>query len=143
MLAMGELANCARCDKVFVKTTRSICSDCVKEDEKQFQIVYDFLKKRENRRATIPEIVEATGVNEDVILQFVKDKRLRSTQFPNLSYPCERCGEPIARGKICVNCTDEISSDLRHQQEVEQVKRRNEQEEKQKAQTYYTRSRKN
>ncbi len=139
---MGELANCARCDKVFVKTTKSICPDCVKEEEKQFQIVYNFLKKRENRQATIPEIVEATEVKEEIILQFVKDNRLRSSQFPNLSFPCERCGEPIASGKICERCKNDLSSDLRHQQEVEQVKRRNEKEEKQKAQTYYTRSRK-
>ncbi|WP_208587466.1 TIGR03826 family flagellar region protein [Gracilibacillus suaedae] len=137
---MGELANCARCDKVFVKITKSICPDCVKEDEKLFQIVYDFLKKRENRRATIPEIVEATGVKEDIILQFVKDKRLRSTQFPNISFPCERCGEPIASGKICENCQNELSSDLRYQQEIEQVKQRNEQHEKERTQTYYTRS---
>ncbi|MGP4040735.1 TIGR03826 family flagellar region protein [Gracilibacillus sp. D59] len=140
---MGELANCARCDKVFVQTTNSICPDCIKEDEKQFQIVYDFLKKRENRQATIPEIVEATEVKEDIILQFVKENRLRSSQFPNLSFPCERCGEPIASGKVCENCKNELSSDLRYQQEIEQVKRRNEQEEKQKAQTYYTRSRNN
>ncbi|WP_163578990.1 TIGR03826 family flagellar region protein [Gracilibacillus saliphilus] len=136
---MGELANCARCDKVFVKTNKSICPDCVREDEKQFQTVYDFLKKRENRQATIPEIVEATGVEEDVILQFVKDKRIRSTQFPNLSYPCERCGEPIASGKVCENCRNELTSDLRYQNEIEQVEQKNEQQEKQRAKTYYTR----
>ncbi|SFM23863.1 flagellar operon protein TIGR03826 [Gracilibacillus orientalis] len=140
---MGELANCARCNKVFVKITKSICPDCVKDDEKQFQIVYDFLKKRENRQATIPEIVEATGVKEDIILQFVKDNRLRSSQFPNLSYPCQRCGDPIASGKICENCTNKISSDLRYQQEVERVKQKNEQEQKQIEKTYYTRNRNN
>ncbi|WP_058306682.1 TIGR03826 family flagellar region protein [Gracilibacillus massiliensis] len=137
---MGELANCARCDKVFVKTTKSVCPECIKEDERLFQIVYNFLKKRENRQATIPEIVEATEVKEDLILQFVKDNRLRSTQFPNLSYPCERCGEPIARGKLCDNCTTDISSDLRHEQELQRIKRKNQEEENKKARTYFTRN---
>ncbi|SHM96852.1 TIGR03826 family flagellar region protein [Gracilibacillus kekensis] len=134
---MSELANCARCDKVFVKTTKVVCPECVKEDEKLFQIVYNFLKKRENRQATIPEIVEATEVREDIILQFVKDNRLRSTQFPNLSFPCERCGEPIAQGKLCEGCTSDISSDLRHEQELERIKRRNDNE-KNKVRTYFT-----
>ncbi|UOQ48311.1 hypothetical protein MUN88_20095 [Gracilibacillus caseinilyticus] len=133
---MADLANCDRCDKVFVKTSRSICAECIKEEDKKFQIVYDFIKKRENRQATIPEIVEATGVEEDVILQFVKDKRLRSSQFPNLTYKCERCGNPITKGKICENCSNEITSELRHQQEIEQVNKRVREE---RTRTYFTR----
>lgn len=136
---MAELANCVRCDKVFVKISRAVCPDCVKEEEKQFEIVYNFLKKRENRQATIPEIVEATGVKEETILHFVKENRLRTTQFPNLSYPCERCGRQIARGKICESCNNELNSDLRYEQKIEQIKRRNEQEKKERDKTYYTR----
>lgn len=135
---MGELANCATCDKIFVKVTRDICPDCIKEEDRLFEIVYNFIKKRENRQATIPEIVEATQVDEEVILQFVRDNRLRSTQFPNLSYPCERCGNPIVKGKLCENCTTDISADLRYQQEIEKVQRKNE-EARNKKQTYYTR----
>ncbi|WP_035725790.1 TIGR03826 family flagellar region protein [Gracilibacillus boraciitolerans] len=136
---MADLANCARCDKLFVKSSRSICRDCIKEEDKKFEIVYTYIRKRENRQATILEIVDETGVEEEVILQFVKDNRLRSTQFPNLSFPCERCGEPIAKGKLCASCSNEISSDLRQQQEIEKVKRDNENEEKNRARTYFTR----
>lgn len=135
---MGELANCVKCDSLFVKVTRPICRDCIKEEDRLFNIVYDFLKKRENRKATIPEIVKATDVKEEMILQFVRDRRLRIAQFPHLSYPCERCGEPIASGKLCENCSNEIASELRHQEEIEQVRKRNE-EKKKHSQTYYTR----
>ena len=38
---MGELDNCANCGKLFVKVTRNVCPDCVKEEEKKFQTVYD------------------------------------------------------------------------------------------------------
>ncbi|ENH98389.1 hypothetical protein J416_00339 [Gracilibacillus halophilus YIM-C55.5] len=136
---MGELMNCARCDQLFVKTTKPICQDCIKEEEEKFQIVYNFLRVRDNRKATIPEIVEATDVEEDLILQFVKENRLRPSKFPNLSYPCERCGEPIGSGKICENCSDELSSELHQQEEIEQVKKRNEDEERQRVRTYFTR----
>ncbi|SER40901.1 flagellar operon protein TIGR03826 [Gracilibacillus ureilyticus] len=134
---MAELANCIRCDKLFAKTTRPICQDCFKEDEKKYQIVYNFLKIRKNREATVPEIVEETGVEYDLIMQFVKDKRLRQSQFPNIGYPCERCGKEIGTGKLCDDCVDSIQSDINHHTQVEEVKQRNEKESKKI--TYFTR----
>ena len=134
---MADLANCSRCGNVFVKTTRDICQDCFKEEERQFEIVYNFMKKRVNRQATIPEIVEATGVKEDLIIKFVKEKRLRSAQFPNLTYPCDRCGKEIVEGRLCQACSDDLSGDLKHEHDIEQVRKLNEEREKEKAnQTY-------
>src|SRR5690625_6145315 len=78
---MQELDNCANCGKLFVRTTRTICRECYKEEERQYEIVYNFLKQRANREATIPEIVESTGVKESLIIKFVREKRLRSSQF--------------------------------------------------------------
>ena len=134
---MADLANCSRCGNVFVKTTRDICQDCFKEEERQFEIVYNFMKKRVNRQATIPEIVEATSVKEDLIIKFVKEKRLRSAQFPNLTYPCDRCGKEIVEGRLCQACSDDLSGDLKHEHDIEQVRKLNEEREKEKAnQTY-------
>ncbi|GAA0285708.1 flagellar operon protein (TIGR03826 family) [Gracilibacillus halotolerans] len=132
---MAQLANCTRCGKLYAKTVKDVCPDCVKEYEKMFEIVYTFLRKRENRQATIPEIVEATGVEEKVILQFVKEKRLRQSQFPNLSYPCERCGNPIVEGKLCSSCVGNLQSELEKHQEEDKRKR----EEAAKTRTYFTR----
>ncbi|KAB8139485.1 hypothetical protein F9U64_00180 [Gracilibacillus oryzae] len=136
---MAEIANCERCDKLFAKVTRPICAECVKEEEKKYEIVYKFLKVRENRQATIPEIVEGTGVEHDLILHFVKEKRLRQSQFPNLTYPCERCGKQISKGKICDSCVGEFQSDLHQLDQENQVKQRNLEEEQNKAKTYFTR----
>src|SRR5690625_303533 len=105
---MGELANCENCNAVFVKTVRNICQECFNEEEKAFEIVYRFLMRRKNRQATIMEIVDATGVEENLIIKFIKEKRLRTTQFPNLSYPCEKCGKPINTGKLCNDCSDDM-----------------------------------
>ncbi|GEM01723.1 flagellar operon protein TIGR03826 [Halolactibacillus halophilus] len=134
---MADLANCSRCGNLFVKTTRDICQDCFNEEEKQFEIVYNFMKKRVNRQATIPEIVEATGVKEDLIIKFVKEKRLRTAQFPNLTYPCDRCGKDITEGRLCQACSNDLSGGLKHEHDIEQVKKLNEEREKEKAnQTY-------
>lgn len=134
---MGDLDNCKNCGKLFVRTNSEVCSDCRKEEEKKFQIVYDFMKKRINRQATVQQIVEGTGVEEELIIKFVKEKRLRATQFPNLSYPCEKCGAKIQEGKLCNNCSKQLSDELAYQDKIDQVAARNEQKERERARTYF------
>ncbi|PXW93008.1 flagellar operon protein (TIGR03826 family) [Streptohalobacillus salinus] len=133
---MGQLENCPRCGDLFVKTTRDVCQKCYKEEEEKFDIVYRFMKKRVNREARIPEIVEGTGVEEDLIIKFVKEKRLRVSQFPNMTYPCERCGKEIAEGKLCASCSGELTGDLKQLDSIESIKRQREKEDN-KAQTYF------
>ncbi len=133
---MAELANCSRCGAVFVKTLREICQNCYKEEEKAFQIVYDFLKEQKNREATILEIVDATGVEEELIIKFVKERRLTPKDFPMLAYPCERCGEDITTGHICSNCTEELKQDLAQAKEEERVK--SERKKREKTNIYFT-----
>lgn len=118
---MAELANCSGCGAVYVRRTRDICQDCYKREEEAFQTVYHFLREKENRRATIIEIVEATGVEEKLIIKFVKARRLLPTDFPNLAYPCDRCGENITSGKLCGNCQEELKSDLAILAEEERI----------------------
>lgn len=109
---MAELANCARCGNVFVKTIRDICESCYKEEEKLFEKVYAFIRKKQNRSASLHEVHEATGVPEKVIIRFIKEGRLRTAQFPNLVYSCQACGASISSGKLCKNCVETIKNDL-------------------------------
>src|SRR5690625_3781024 len=117
---MQQLGNCAQCGAVFAKGIRDICQKCYREEEEAFQKVYRFLTKRKNREATIPEIVNQTGVEEELIIKFMKQNRLRASQFPKLSYPCDRCGVAIVEGRLCGSCSSEIQSGLRQHQELEQ-----------------------
>ncbi len=133
---MAELANCSRCGAVYVKTVRDICQDCYREEEEAFQKVYEFLRERKNREATVMEIVEATGVDEELIMKFVKERRLTPKEFPNLSYPCERCGRGITTGKICKNCQQELKQDLEILEREEQIKK--EREERERESVYFT-----
>lgn len=132
---MAELANCIDCNNVFAKTVRDICPTCYKEEEKAFEIVYQFIRKRENREATIAEIVEDTGVEEKIIIKFVKQKRLRTSVFPNLEYLCERCDNKITSGQLCEDCRMEMVKEVFDFQE-EEAKRTL--EEKERINTYYT-----
>lgn len=127
---MNELAHCANCDKVFVKTIRTICQDCYKEEEKMFDKVYAFLRVKENRAATLEEVHKATEVPEQTIIRFVREGRLRTAEFKNLTYPCASCRSPITAGKLCKDCVDQIESDL-------EIAEREAKRQSQRRQTYF------
>jgi flagellar operon protein (TIGR03826 family) len=133
---MGELANCPKCGEIFVKTQfREICQNCWKEEEKAFETVNQFIRKRENWAATIPQVVEATGVEEELLFKFIRTGRLILTKFPNLGYPCDKCGKIIREGKFCVSCKEEFRKELELHEAEEERKRDIERREKQA--TYY------
>ncbi|MGE8206888.1 TIGR03826 family flagellar region protein [Heyndrickxia sp. NPDC080065] len=110
---MAELQNCPRCGTLYVRNSfRDVCEKCYKEEEKKYEIVYTFLKKQENRSATKDIVVEKTGVDEELIFKWIRKGRLQLTRFPNLGYPCAKCGTIIREGKLCTNCISTIQNDL-------------------------------
>ncbi|HZG71722.1 MAG TPA: TIGR03826 family flagellar region protein [Chondromyces sp.] len=110
---MEAVTNCPRCGELFMKNAfREVCAKCAKEEEEHFNQVYRFLRKRENRAATIERIMEVTGVDEELIYKWVRKGRLHPAHFPNLGYPCDRCGAVITKGKMCVRCVEELQNDL-------------------------------
>lgn len=114
-----------------MKTVRDICHECFKEEEKMFNKVYTYMRVKENRSATIREVHEATGVPEKTIIRFVKEGRLRTAKFSNLTYSCESCGSLIQMGRLCKACIDSIETDL------EKAERDAERQEK-KEKTYFS-----
>ncbi|UOR11668.1 TIGR03826 family flagellar region protein [Halobacillus amylolyticus] len=122
---MAELANCPRCHGLFMKGSASVCQNCLKQEERDFQTVYAFMRKKQNRTANVMEIVEGTGVDEVTIRGFVKVKRLHPAQFPEVTYDCEKCGAQIRDGRLCESCTNEIQDGVRKQEELEQLGERN------------------
>ncbi|SES30286.1 TIGR03826 family flagellar region protein [Salipaludibacillus aurantiacus] len=110
---MAELANCPNCGKVFAKALRPTCDACAQQVEEKFERVYKFIRKRENRQATMDEVTEATDVEKALVYQFIREGRLQLAQFPNLGYPCEKCGVQIRQNRLCSTCTDEINKGIR------------------------------
>lgn len=110
---MGELRNCPKCGSFFNYTgTREICPKCARDEDEMYEVVYRFLRKRENRAATVERIVEATGVEEELLYKWVRKNRLQTAIFPNLGYPCDNCGRLTTKGKLCDDCADELQKDL-------------------------------
>ncbi|WP_456277624.1 TIGR03826 family flagellar region protein [Bacillus sp. AK128] len=122
---MGELANCPQCDKLFVSTpVQDVCPACYKEEQDLFNKVYDFIRKKENRTATLVEVSEATEVEETLVIKWIRMGKLKLAQFPNLGYPCEKCKTIIRQGRVCDSCAKGIQTDLKKlQDEEERLKR--------------------
>lgn len=132
---MGELANCKNCGRLFVRTSSPYCPACLKEQDRKFDQVYAFIRRQENRTATVPQVHEATGVETELIYQWVREGRLVTTLFPNLGYPCKSCGKTITEGAICDDCRRKLEHDLEREKAEEEVRKnlRNK--------TYHTRTR--
>lgn len=138
---MAELSNCSICGNIFVKTTSSFCPACRQEIDKKFNRVYDFIRKKANREATIHEVHKATGVEEELIIEFIREGRLRTSQFKNLKYPCEACGRPIEKGTICEHCQKDFQKELTSF-ESEQARQQRKEIENKYGRTYYTQPKK-
>ncbi|RYM05898.1 hypothetical protein EWH99_04545 [Sporolactobacillus sp. THM7-7] len=109
---MAELANCKSCGKVFVKVSSPYCPECLKEQEKKFDKVYDYIKQQENRMSTVSQVHEATQVETALIYHWIHEGRLLTTMFPNLGYPCKSCGKIIQEGSICDDCRKRLERDI-------------------------------
>lgn len=108
---MADIRNCARCGRLFSSTGNRICPACLAEDEKRFQKVAAYLK--EHPLADVLEVSQGTGVEEHVILEFVRTGRLEAVGLgEKLQVQCERCGRPIRSGRYCAACQKELAEAL-------------------------------
>lgn len=105
------LANCPECGKLYVENPSKLCPECYRIEEENEDKVAQYL--RANRRASISEIHEATGVDEKIILKMIKKGRIVGDI--TLEYPCESCGKPITEGRVCAECGHRVLSQLKNE----------------------------
>lgn len=106
---MSNLRNCSRCGRVFPYMGRNICPRCLEKEEDEYQVVRRYV--RDNPGAGVIEVVEETGVEEDKILQFLRDGRLQAKGL-TASLHCERCGQSINSGRFCESCINEVNAEI-------------------------------
>lgn len=138
---MKDIANCPRCGAIFVKTHRPICHNCYIEQEKNFEKVSTFIRKKENRMATLQEVHEKTGVDLQLIHQFIREGRLLVHNMPNITYPCESCGKPIREGRLCATCRGNITEGLKkleREKKFAELVKRSQEDSKKRFVTYHS-----
>ena len=105
---MMNLANCSICGRLYNRTPREMCPNCMREEEETFERVRQYIKT--NGQATMKEICEALEISEDRLIRFLKDGRLMSSS--TLNFPCEGCGKPIQTGRYCDGCRRNLKSSM-------------------------------
>ncbi|NYE06733.1 flagellar operon protein (TIGR03826 family) [Bacillus niacini] len=104
-MAAPKLGNCPKCRKLYLRI-RDICEDCYQKQEDDYLKVASYL--REYPGTTLQELSEETEVSVANIRHFIIIGRIITAHFPNLSYPCETCGNMIKSGKTCSTCRKKI-----------------------------------
>ena len=87
---------------------RNICPECAENKEKNFLKVRDFIK--DNPKVSIEVVIEATGVSEIELRQFLREGLIEVANFDGTPLTCQRCGKPISRGLYCAICHQDFGS---------------------------------
>lgn len=105
-----NLDYCPRCNKLYAKNLKNMCLNCIKEIELMYEKCHRYM--RENRKCSITDLSENTGVSVAQITKFIREGRLSTEHAPNMAYPCEACGEEIKSGNLCESCRKKLTKDV-------------------------------
>lgn len=105
-----ESANCPSCGVIFRINARGICQNCIVSVEMEISSCAQLLKKE--RKLTVVELSEKTGVPVQKIITFIRDNKLIIADYPNINYACDLCGNGIRKGSLCIPCKTRINTDI-------------------------------
>ena len=75
-----------------------------------------FVKVRDyiwdNPKANVKEVSDETGVEEKIILEFLREGRIELTT-ESIGFSCERCNTPIKSGRYCDSCAKKMATELK------------------------------
>lgn len=105
-----NLTACKNCGVIMVKTTRTLCNKCFKEEESLFSKIKEFLKK--NSEASVEDIASKCGCDVEKVNYFIKSGRLERLGFRKIMHKCELCGKTIYEGVVCCDCDRILKAQL-------------------------------
>jgi len=95
------ISNCMRCGSIFSRVDKLICPECLKKEEENFGKAMEWL--RDNPGKNIQALCEATGIDRQNILRWIRENRIATTE-PSDMVRCKKCGAPISAGNLCDQC---------------------------------------
>ncbi|MCL2415533.1 MAG: MerR family transcriptional regulator [Defluviitaleaceae bacterium] len=102
-----EMANCRKCKKIFPMIKEPLCDSCLKEEEKLFLSVRDFLQ--DSPKSTLAEVSAATNVSAKKILGYLREGRI---EIISGELKCRFCGVAITSGNCCDACIIEMNQQI-------------------------------
>lgn len=100
--------NCIRCNKLIFDLNK-ICLECRDREEEEQRLVTAFL--RDHPGSSIPQIHEATGVKEAVIMSLIRKGHIVAD---GVTLQCSVCGKdyPGSKNLMCPACTAKMDKQL-------------------------------
>jgi flagellar operon protein (TIGR03826 family) len=103
------ISNCTRCGSIFSRTNKPICPKCLQKEEEDFEKAVEWL--RENPGQNIQALSDATGIERQDILRWIRENRIVMAEASGL-VGCKKCGAPISAGNFCDHCKQELSEEV-------------------------------
>ena len=106
--------NCKRCDKVFRKLRREVCTECAELEDKHLKLLYNLLQESaDSGGISIQALSEKTDIPKDEVFNycFREDSSLGTARC-FLKIACPKCESAVsmnqAKGYFCRNCGEEF-----------------------------------
>ena len=109
------IIQCKLCRKPFTSAGNKLCNDCVRQAEKDFFVVRDFIY--DNKGSDVDTITKETGVSKEIILHLIREGRFYYEDINTTGtgvYSCKKCGNPAGSDKICRECKAKIATELQY-----------------------------
>ncbi len=106
---MPDYRSCRRCRTIFDYRGNPLCPACIHEKDEVYTRVRDYLYEKPN--ANVTSIVEEVGVDKDLVLELLRDGSLELRSVSE-QLSCQRCGKPIAAGRMCATCSAGLRREL-------------------------------
>ena len=105
---MGStVKQCRHCGRLFQSYGANICENCAEEIDQCFMTVKNYIY--DHPEVNVMEISKETGVEEKMILGFLREGRL-SLDAAEGVLECESCGTPISGGRFCSQCQNKLAN---------------------------------
>lgn len=107
---MTAVQSCKGCGKLFSFLPRGLCADCIDLREERFHTVREWL--RDNPGASTMAACQATGVEERLIAEFIREGRLRFAGAETQTAKDQQAREAL-RAKLVGEMTARAEADAR------------------------------
>lgn len=105
------LSKCARCEKLFDKTSSPVCPKCQPNEDADFEVIRGTLDESPNLNAQ--QLSELSGIDLACVTRMMDTGRIAKV---NLGDPvkCGRCGAPAISStkKLCQKCLDKLNQEV-------------------------------
>lgn len=116
----GQLKTCMRCRMLFPYSGfgHCICERCRKREEKEFDLIRDFLY--DHPKATMVDVSIETGIPVYQLEAYLRAGRLIIPNDSAIFIKCEKCGVDIRTGRFCPTCAQSLTLEMKKSLEFDE-----------------------